>query len=453
MGIFGVASSTTNAPGPAGHWLWGHLSAIRGDELGLVLESARAYGDVVRFRLGPVVFHLLNHPDHVEHVLVRRAQNYRREGRSAGFLREVCGTSLLTGDGSLWREHRRLMQPAFVSRTVATLAGVMARSVAELLVRWESWARQGATVDVAAEMNRTAFIIAGRGLFGEEVGPEAGVVESALTEVLAQTFKRVQSLWSCPRWWPTLENRRFKTAIREMDRVVYRIIEHRRQEEGERADLLSLLMKAGSETLRNGFSNADLRNEAITLLLAGHETTANALAWTFHLLAEHVEAQRQVREEAGRVLGEQEAPGAEDLARLPFTTAVLQESMRLYPPIWILERQVTAADEIGGFRIPARSSVVVSPWALHRHPGFWEAPEEFRPDRFTRAPVTNSYLPFGLGPHQCIGQHFALFEARTLLAMVARRFRWEKVAGQVIRPKGGITLRQEPGLRVKLFVA
>jgi cytochrome P450 len=443
------------APGPPGLPLLGHVVPFRKDVLGLLTGSRQRFGDVVRFRLGPKVLHLAAHPDAVRHVLQERMEVYDKETRSSGKIRGLTGLGLLTASGDLWRRQRRLIQPGFRPAAVAGFVERMTAATAGRLERWERQAREGAPLDLASEMMRLTYTIAGRTLFGSDVSGDAEAVEEAMAVLLAHTWRRLERIVDPPGWLPSPGNRRFRKALAVIDGVVYRIIAERRAR-GEGSwpdDLLTILLRARDEETGLGMSDGQLRDEAVTLLLAGHETTANALAWTFHLLSRHPETLETLRAEVLAVLGDR-APEPEDLRSLPFTEQVLRESMRLYPPIWALERRAVAEDELGGYRIPKGSTVVLSPWVTHRHPDFWENPEKFDPGRFSgegsegRPPL--AYIPFGAGPRFCVGGHFAMVEALVVTAMVARRWRLSPVEGRPVVPQPGITLRPAGGVWVRV---
>lgn len=436
------------APGPPGHPWLGHLQAFRRDVLGLLMEGARTCGDVVRFRLGPHVLHLLNHPDHVQHVLQRHTANYDKRTRSSAFIKGVTGESLLTANGAYWQTQRRLIQPAFHRQHVAGFLGPMTEATRSMLDRWHARDTATAPLDIADEMSRLTYVIVGRTLFSTDVGPDADAINDALHVIMPHTFGRLGRVVNWPDWVPTPAHRRFRRALRTVDDTVYRIIaEHRRALAETNAapnDLLGLLLQVRDETTGHGLSDTQLRNESTTFLIAGHETTANALTWTLHLLGQHPDVARHLRAEARAVLGGR-APTLEDLPRLALTKRVLMEAMRLYPPIWIIERRVIDNDVVGGFRLPAGSSVVISPYSLHRHPGFWTNPESFDPSRFDH-PTPDAYIPFGAGPRFCIGREFALMEAQVIIAMVLQEMECLPVPGPPVTPWPGITLRTRHGL-------
>jgi len=440
------------APGPRGLPLLGNLFAFRRDVLGLLVASRERFGDVVRFRLGPLVIHLVAHPDAIRKVLHERAEQYDKSTRSAAKIQGMTGLGLLTASGELWHRQRRLIQPGFRPAAVAGFVARMVEATAAMLGRWRQRAATGEPFDVASEMMRLTYTIVGRTLFSAEVSGDADAVEHAMAVLLAHTYRRLERIVDLPLAVPTPANRRFRAARATVDQVVYRILAERRQrpEETQPADLLSILLRERDEAGR-GMDDRQLRNEAITLLLAGHETTANALTWTLFLLARHPEAAERLCAEVDAVLAGR-LPVAEDLRALPFTERVLHEAMRLYPPIWIMERRAARADEIGGHAIPAGSTVVVSPWVTHRHPDFWEEPERFDPDRFSPERAAGrphlAYIPFGAGPRYCVGGPFAMTEALVITALVVRSFRLRLVAGQEVVPLPGITLRARDGLRM-----
>ena len=433
------------APSPPGDPLLGHLRLFRRDVLGLLLAAARDQGDVVRFRLGPLVVHLVNHPDHVAHVLQAQARHYDKATRSTAAIAAIAGTSLLTTNGPAWETRRRLMQPAFHRQRIGALANVMTRVAARRLEVW----RPGATIDVASEMMRIAFEVAGAAILGADVSDVAGTLEGDIALLLRHVYTRWGRLVPVPSWAPTRGNRRFDAALARVDGVVMRLVRRYRERPQEAPPLLALLMDAHDPDTGAPFTDSRLRDEVITLLLAGHETTASALTWTFTFLSRHPDVARRVWSEGDAAL-DGRTPGPGDVAALRYTTQVLQESLRLAPPIWAIERRAVAADIIGDFGIPAGSSVIVSPYVLHRHPAFWSEPERFDPDRFAAAKSLEAYLPFGAGPRYCIGAEFAMLEARLVLAMVAQCWRLVAVPGQGVAPDAALTLRVRGGWRAVL---
>lgn len=441
------------APGPRGNLVLGNLQKFRRDVLGLLMDGHRQHGDVVRFHLGPILVHSVAHPDHVRHVLLTHHDNYDKDTRSSAKIRSITGEGLLTANGAFWLRQRRLIQPTFSPQRLARFTDVMTQSTAQMLAQWKKVASEGRPLDVAREMTALTFTIVGKALFGADLGGEAETVERAATQVLEHTWRRLEKLVETPQWFPSAGNRRFRQGMQELDRIVYRLIAERRQAGHTSNDLLSLLLLRHDEDTGERLTDHELRTETLTLLLAGHETTANALTWTWYLLWKHSDVRRRVAAEVAEVLGGR-APTAEDLPRLNYTAMVVKEALRVYPPIWIMERRVLADDTIGGYAIPARSSVVISPYVIHRDPRFWDNPDSFYPDRFapgaTPCRDPHAYLPFGLGQRLCIGNHFALMEAQVIIAMVTQAFRLDLVPGEPVEPKPGITLRTRHGLPMSL---
>ena len=310
----------------------------------------------------------------------------------------------------------------------------------------ESWPL-GRPFDLASEMMRLTFAIVGKTVLGAEVSAGNGAIEPSIACLLESAFARWGRIAPLPRWVPTPEHQRFKRALADVDVVVDRIVQAHRRGAVAQPTLLTMLMEARDAETGAAFTDGELRNEAITMLLAGHETTATALSWTFALLAAHPEAAAAVRAEVDDVLGRR-TPTLDDLPRLAVTTRVIQEAMRLYPPIWAIERRAVDDGVIGGFAIPAGSSVIISPFVLHRHPQFWADPLRFDPTRFDGAKTPPAYLPFGAGPRYCIGSEFAMVEARLIVAMVTQTFRLTLVPGHVVAPHPSLTLRLRHGLRM-----
>ena len=441
------------APGPPGHWLLGNLMEFRRDVLGLLAGSARTFGDVVHFRIGPQHIHLLNHPDHIAHVLLGNHRNFDKNTRSAAAIRQGTGESLLTSNGAVWKRQRRQAQPFFHRRNICGFVEDMTTATSAMLKRWRVRAASGQALDVASEMMRLTYGIVGQTIFSADVGPDADAVERAMPIVLAHTFGRLERLINLPDWVPTPRNRRYQKAVADIDAVVFRIIEEHRQAEqanGPGRDMLSMLLRIQDETTGEALTDEQLRNATLTLLLAGHETTANALTWVFYLVSQHPAVESQLRDEVRAVLGDR-PPTLDDLALLPYTKMVIQETLRLYPPIWIIERRVIADDAVGAYYLPAGSAVIIAPYVLHRHPDFWDRPEVFDPGRFAN-PVRDAYMPFGAGERYCIGSEFAMMEAQLITAMVAQSFRLELVPGQRVEPWPNITLRTRHGLLMNLHL-
>jgi cytochrome P450 len=432
---------------------YGFLKEFLRDPLSYQLRMRERFGDVFRSRIGPALVHFLYHPDHVRRVLYDHQRNYPR-GWHYRLLRSLLGNGLVASEGDHWRRQRRLAQPAFQRQRLGGYAQVMVEATCGMLARWEGTAAAAGGMDVGVEMARLTLAIAGLTLLSRDPSGEADVVGRAfgvLVRYLEQRFNH--PFTSLPAWVPTAGNRRMRDAARTLNSVVLALIQERQRESRDHGDLLSMLMQARDEETGEAMTEEQLCSEALTFLVAGHETTATALTWTWFLLGSHPAIRQRVREEVGNVLGNR-LPTIEDVPRLLATRRAIEESMRLCPPVWALAREAAQEDEIGGYRIPARSTVMVCPFVTHRHPAFWEQPQVFDPDRFTPERVAQrpkgAYFPFLGGPHQCIGNEFAMLEMCLILAMVLQRFDVELLPDQAILPKAALTLRPSAPVRVLL---
>lgn len=441
LSLTGRRSAT--APGPRGAFPLGCLPQFRRDPLGFLTRAAHEHGGIARFRLGPVLAHLLNHPDHIAHVLQHNWRNYDKQTRSVAKIRSTCGNSLLSSDGEPWLRQRRLIQPAFQAARLTHHVAAIGAATSDMLVRWERAARERRAVNVVSEMAHLTLVIAARVLLGSDVRTDVETVERSLATILDDTWRRIESVIDPSVISTALHRPAYRAAVAALDAVVGRLIESRRRDGAHSDDLLSGLIRAHDD--HDGvLSDRELRDATLTLLLAGHETTANALAWALHLLSRHADVSDRLHGESHAVHGPR-PPEADDLDRLPFAASVFSETIRLYPSIWIMERRVVAEDDIAGHRIPAGSTVLISPYVLHRTHEFWSDPERFDPNRFIGHGGPDhsheAYIPFGQGPHHCIGRHMAEMVARIVLSMIAARFRLRPGTDSDPVPLPGITLR------------
>lgn len=437
------SSPSLRVPGPRGVPLLGSFPAAWRDILGLFVATARDHGEVARLTFGPYEYYLVNDPEVVKHVLVDNAKNYTKS-KSYDGLRLVMGNGLVTSEGEFWRRQRKLAQPAFHKDRLASFAGTMVEATEEMLARWDAAGPR--IVDVHGELMRLTLSIVGRTLFGKDLGAEAGEaaeIGEAIRVGLRFATDHAESLVKLPQWLPTPANVRFARAVETLDTMVFRLIEERRRSKGDEGDLLAMLMAARDDG-NQGMTDRQLRDEVLTLVLAGHETTAVALGWTFYLLSRHPDVERKMRAELAAVLGGR-APRFDDVANLPYTAQVLAECMRLYPPVWIFERCAIGPDRLGDYPIPAGTSIGIAPYTLHRNPRFFPNPEGFDPERFSKEAVAarprTAYLPFAIGPRQCIGDGFAKMEAMLLLATILPRFQLSLLPGFRPEPEAKVTLR------------
>ena len=451
MSVANGLAAGRRAPGPKGLPLMGNLLDARKDPRVFFTESIRNFGNVVQFQFGPLTYILLNDLDAVKHVLVDNPKNYTKS-RSYKGIKLLLGQGLLTSEGDFWRRQRKLAQPAFHRDKLAGFVETMARATESMLVRWEESAAP--TMDVHEEMMRLTLRIVGLTLFSTNLDENADAVGKALAIALPYANNYATALLPLPPWVPTVANLRFRRAKTTLNDMVFGLIAKRRTMETKPNDLLSMLMDVKDDA-GEGMNDQQLRDEAMTMVLAGHETTANALAWTWYLLSKHPEAARRVEREVREVLGER-APTLDDLSKLSYTRMVIEESMRLYPPAWAFERQAIEDDVVAGFGVPKGTLVGICPFTLHRKSECWENPEGFDPERFTperaAARPRYSYLPFGGGPRFCIGSAFAMMELQIVVAMVAQKHSLELLPGTnpalvpevTLRPDGGIPMQRKP---------
>ena len=438
-------------PGPSPLAVPGLRRKLWFDRLAMLTDAASEFGDVVKFAMGPKTLYFFNHPDHAKHVLADNAANYHKGIGLAEARRLILGDGLLTSEDEVWKHQRRIIQPAFRRDRLAGFASVVTDAGHTLAARLS--ARVGDTVDLSEEMTRLTMTVLGKSLLDADLSP-LRMLGPAFEVAQDRAMFEMVSLGAVPLWLPVPRNHRFRRARAQLEDAVEVLVAGRAYARGgDGTDLLSMLADAYSGERDASKRWRVLRDELITILLAGHETTASTLSWTWYLLSTHPEAEAAIHAEAVEVLGDR-TPGHEDLARLPYTTTVIQEAMRLYPPVWGLTRKSLAADVVGGYRVPAGADVMISPYTLHRHPGFFPDPDQFRPERFaTSAAVTThryAYIPFGAGPRVCVGSHLGMMEATLIAAMVARDFRFELAAGARPQPEAMLSLRVRGGLPVRV---
>ena len=425
------------------------MLAMRRDPLGFMTALARKHGDVARISLGGEPLYLISEPELIRDVLVTRNKSFVK-GRALERSRILLGQGLLTSNGDYHLRQRRLAQPAFHRARIAEYAATMV-SYAERAQR--DW-REGDKRDIAETMTHLTLAIAAKTLFDADVEHEAREIGEAMTVAIGLFDLVTLPFAELLMKLPLPSARRFRRAKARLDATIYRIIAERRQSGEDRGDLLSMLMLARDEAGDGGaMTDEQLRDEALTLFLAGHETTANALAWTWYLLSRNPGAEAALHAELDAVLGDR-APTMEDLPSLLYTRRVLAEAMRLYPPAWIIGRRALEQVTIGDYRIPKRALVAMSQWVVHRDERWWPEPERFDPGRWTPAAESSrpkfSYFPFGGGPRLCIGEQFAWTEGVLLIATIARLWRMRRSIVAVVEPLPLITLRPQGGVTVEL---
>jgi len=434
-------------PGPTSWIPGGHFLAFRRDPLAFFTNTARTYGDVARFSFGPQRVYLVSHPDLIEDILVTSAKKFRK-GIALQRAKRLLGEGLLTSEGQAHLRQRRTIQPLFHRQQVQRFAEAMVRHAA----RWRESVAPGATIDVTAEMGGLTLAIVGETLFSSNVQADVDEVRAALTDAVQSFAYAVLPGIELLEKLPLPIFLRVRKARERLDRVIHRVIAERRSGGPEKeSDLVSMLLAARDPENPSapGMSDMQIRDEAMTIFLAGHETTANAMAWTWHLLGQSPAVEAKLHEELQRVLAGR-TPTVEDVAQLEYTRAVIAESMRLYSPAWTMGRRAVEKYTAGGYEIEAEALVILSQWVVHRDPRWWSEPDEFRPERWldsgnrepgagNRTRPKYAYFPFGGGTRVCIGEAFAWTEAILLLATIAQRWRFTPVRQPTPEPR--ITLR------------
>lgn len=437
-------------PGPKGGLIRGNAYQFRSDPLGFLEKTAANYGDIATFRVFRKVGYFLNNPSFIRHVLVDNYRNYRK-GPALGSIRRLTGNGLLASDGDFHLRQRRLIQPAFHRMQVAAFADMMVEFTSQHIARWSV----GETRDLHAEIMQLTMSIVAKALFDANLSSEANEL-GAIFRQLIEDF-RPTSLSVLGPWFgklPTLRNRRREHNAQVLDKVIYGLIKERRVGGEPKGDLLSLLLAAQDvEGDSTGITDRQLRDEMMTLFVAGHETIGNALTWTFYLLSEHPSVAERLKCELDNVLNGH-APTVDHLEQLPYTRMVLSEAMRLYPPVWAQVREAIGPDEIGGYPIKPGMLVLVSQWVMHRNPVYWKDPEVFRPERFDHVSEQSllryTYFPFGCGPRQCVGESFAWMEGMLLMATIIQSFRFEPLEQEPAKLDTRPALRPKNGLLMKL---
>jgi cytochrome P450 len=435
-------------PRPRANPLFGSALDLRRSRIHTYERVMRECGDVVRLVVGPpgVRFdvYCVFHPDGVRAVLAGSREGYSKHNRFYEQIAEAFGWGLLTSEGALWQRQRRLIQPLFTRKRIASYAELMAEEATAVARRWERASGNGVVVDANSEAVRLALRVVGRAIFGDDVAKARDVLEPAFEVLGRHTVRRATSPLTAPASWPTPANRRAARARRALYGVVDELIAHRERAGPDGDDLLSRLLRARDPDTGQAMDVQQVRDEALIFLLAGHETTSTALTFTLHLLGRHPAEQQLVHDEIDAVL-DRRPPTVDETAGLERTTMAIKEAMRLYPPAYAVGRLAESDQEIGGYTIPAGARVAVSQYATHRHPRFWDNPKAFDPTRFTpereAARHPYAYFPFGAGPRACIGSHFAMLETTIAAAVLLQRFRIHSQSEEVPLDTQGITLR------------
>ena len=427
-----------NLPGPKGLESLTTLFRFQRDPLTTLTRLTEQYGDIVGYRFGPFPVVLLNHPEAVHHALIENHPNFgKRKNPFYTMLKSFLGEGLLTSDGAFWLRQRRLAQPAFGRKKIDAMAELMLNCTSEMVNRWLQYPPTH-RIDIGEEMMSLTLRIAGLTLFSQDLSTSSHAVGKALDEIQVQMGERFSALVPLPPILPTARDRRFREARDQLNALALEIVTQRRRDQNPPEDLLTSLLQARDPESGEAMTDQQLCDELVTFLLAGHETTANTMIWTLVLLSQNPTVRRELETELSRDSAET-TPGKSLVDR------VVLESLRMYPPAWVFGRHTHGPDSFLGYPMKAGQLVTISPYILHRNPEFWPNPEGFDPDRFQSPIPRGAFVPFAAGPRQCIGNHFALLEARVLLSEITRRVRLNLVPGCRPQPDAQITLRpREP---------
>jgi len=434
-------------PGPRGLPLLGQALRLARDPLAFLAGVARRYGDIAYYRLAGVDAFQLNHPDYIREVLITQRASFTLSPLRAR-LQAVVGQGLFTSRGELHAKQRRLMQPVFRKSRIEGYARQMVDLAQRTRDRWVP----GAEIDIAEEMMKLTMFVAAQALFDHRIEDDSDAVSRNLGIVLEKLTRLMSPFLGFSLKLPLPSTLKFRRAVRELDAVIYRMIERRQAAPGQGEDLLALLMQARDDQTNVQMTQRQLRDELLTLLIAGHETTANTLAWTIFLLAQAPEVDAQLAAEARSLLAGRPGYGAADTDRMRYARKVIMEGLRLYPPGWFIGRAALADVALGAYLVPKGSLVLMSQYVMQRDPRYFDDPEHFRPARWTEQFLEQlprgAYFPFSAGDRHCIGEHFASQETLLLLSTLVERWRFELVPGQRIRPKPSVTLRPDGPIRM-----
>lgn len=427
--------------------LIGNLLDIRYRRLHLLQRLSRVCGDIGAFRVGARWCILVNSPELIREVLITHASDFEKPALIRMYLCPALGNGLILSENVFHEQQRKLITPIFQHPCLPAYADIIASCTEQFYQLW----RDGETLDIMQQMTRLTLWIIAKILFGLDILSAVEELESILFRAQRHCSAKFGALIPTPYTWPTPGNRRFLKDIASLDAIIYRMIQQKRQVKQERQDLLSVLLHAQAENNGNFMSDVQVRDEAMTMLMAGHENTANILAWTWYLLALHPEIYRRMCDEVEQILGER-APTLDDLPNLGYLQQILKEALRLYPPAYLVGRQAKCTLEIGGYRLPAGTIILMSAYTLHRRADYYPHPEQFDPERFSpkkeQCLPRYAYIPFGVGPRSCIGSQLAMMEGQIILAMLAQRVRFQYPGRQQVTPEPLISLRPKDGIKM-----
>jgi cytochrome P450 len=443
---------TGTPPGQRGHWLLGNLGALQRNPLHLFKEVAQL-DTVARFRVGPQWAYILSHPRPIKHVLQDNNRNYIKDPLSMNLVKLFTSENLFTAEGDFWLRQRRIMQPAFHHQQLASFGQIISDCTQEMIQRWRRAAADDLPLRIDREMMQVTLKIVGLTLFSTDLTDQSSELGHAFATSNAYFIYRALNPLTLPIGFPTRRNRAAQNAAKTIQRTMLAIIQARRESPARHDDLLTLLMETPDKETGEVMSDEQLRRELTSMIFAGHETTANTLTWACYLLSQHAAVAEKLFAEVNSGLVSC-PPTTADLPNLTYTRQIIDETLRLYPPAWGFGRQAIAADTIDGYRIPAKSNVIISPYVMHHHPHWWDEPARFEPERFEPGQTSErprfAYLPFGGGPRLCIGQQFALMEATLILAAVAQQIQLHLLPGYSVQMEPLLTLGIKGGLPMKI---
>lgn len=432
-------------PSPQGHWLMGNVAAFQADPPGFLLQTAQTQGDVSCFRLGPAYIYLVNHPDYIHQIFVEETDNFYKSSFAKRSLGKLLGNGLVLSDGSFWKRQRKLAQPAFHHKRIAAYASAMVENTIDAINQWED----GAAYRIDLEMAQLALTIMSKTIFNLDSLEGTNEATAAISTLQGVLAKKLLSAILIPEWLPTSTNRIANQSIAKLDKIIYSIINERRQSGVDKGDIVSMLLLARDEETGEQMSDQQLRDELLTLFIAGHETTANLLTWTWYLISQHPEVEAKLQAELETVLNGR-TPTFQDLAALKYNEMVIKEVLRLYPPAWIIVRQPVEDATVGGYVIKKGTTVFVSPYAIQHDPRYYPEPERFNPERFApgyEEKIPNyAYIPFSGGQRICIGNSLAMMEARLIVATIMQRFRLSYETEYPVKSKALLTLVPDGGI-------
>lgn len=439
------------APGPTTKQMFSQLLRARRDPSGFLVEMRKKYGNVVQFPLPILPVYLVTHPDDVDRVMRVNAKNYGKRTIQYENLALVTGDGLLAADTQSWKRQRKLIQPAFHHEAIMRVGPDTVLVTDRMLKNWQKLPNNS-VIDIDDDMMHAALEIVGRSLFGTDLAGDVEKTAQATLDALDIIVARARTPITFPKWIPTPNNRKLAKALKQLDGAVQRILDERKKITAiagvdRDVDMLDLLLAAHDD--EGGLNSKELRDQIVTFIVAGHETVASSLTWTWWLLGSHQDVQTKLQKEVDEVL-QGRAPEVKDVANLPYTRAVVDEALRIFPPGWVVSRRSLGDDVLGGYEIPEKAVVIISPWATHRHPEAWNKAESFDPTRFmpdAPTPLKGTYLPFGIGPRMCIGKDFAILESVLMIARIAQEWNLMPAGSEpvpralvMVRPAGGLPM-------------